>query len=150
VATQTQLLRIGELAHKSQVPIKTIRYYEGLGLVRASKRTTGGFRLFSLDVLPRLDFIRRSQRLGLSLREIGHILAIHDCGELPCVEVRQTLATKIEEINQRIEELKILKTQLQLMISDTEARPERPPGTICPIIQPNPLAKVRGSANSAS
>jgi DNA-binding transcriptional MerR regulator len=132
---QIQLLRIGELAQKSQVPIKTIRYYEELGLIRAKSRTSGGFRLFTLDVLPRLDFIKRSQCLGLSLQEIGHILKIHDQGELPCAEVRQMLAIKIAEITQRIEELKVLKTQLQLMISEVMP-PEWSSRSICPIIQP--------------
>jgi len=134
--TQVKLLRIGELARDSQVPIKTIRYYEELGLIRASKRTEGGFRLFSPDVLQRLDFIRRSQRLELSLQEIGHILEIRDRDELPCAEVKQTLETKIEDIDRHIEELKTLKTQLQLMISEPIPAPEVQPGVICPIIQP--------------
>ena len=92
--------------------------------------------MFSPDVLPRLDFIKRSQRLGLSLQEIGRILDIHDRGELPCAEVRQTLAAKIEALERRIEELKTLKHQLQHMISASATPLERQSGLICPIVQP--------------
>jgi DNA-binding transcriptional MerR regulator len=139
------LLRIGELQAESGVPIKTIRYYEELGLIRAERRTEGGFRLFSTDMLPRLAFIKRSQRLGFSLHEIGHILAIHDRGELPCGEVRQHLQSKVAEIDRQIEQLRTLQTELRSLlggqqpppIAATEPRLVRSPGTICPIIQPD-------------
>lgn len=52
------LLRIGQLSDRSQVPIKTIRYYEELGLLQAQQRTSGGFRLFSPAALTRLAFIK--------------------------------------------------------------------------------------------
>ena len=56
--------QIGLVAKESGVPIKTIRYYEELGLLKASNRTEGGFRLFDLDIFARLNFIKRTQRLG--------------------------------------------------------------------------------------
>ena len=62
--------QIGLIAKESGVPIKTIRYYEELGLLKASSRTEGGFRLFDPDVFARLHFIKRAQSLGLSLLEI--------------------------------------------------------------------------------
>jgi DNA-binding transcriptional MerR regulator len=43
--------QIGSVAKESGVPIKTIRFYEELGLLAASGRTEGGFRLFDNDVL---------------------------------------------------------------------------------------------------
>ena len=131
-----QLLRIGELARKSQVSVKTIRYYEERGLLQAATRSRGGFRLFSPDVLPRLDFIKRSQRLGLSLQEIGDLLEIHDRGELPCAEVKQTLKIKIEAIERRIEELQTLKSQLQRIVAEPETRAQRASAIVCPLVQP--------------
>ncbi len=133
---EEKLLRIGELSSISQVPIKTIRYYEQLGLLKAFKRTEGGFRLFSPEVIGRLNFIKRSQSLGLSLTEIGQLLEVHDRGEIPCHEVRHTLENKIAEIDRRIEQLTILKVQLQSLISENIPQQERKKGIICPIIQP--------------
>ncbi len=133
---EQKLLQIGEISSISKVSIKTIRYYEKLGLLCALKRTEGGFRLFSPDVIVRLNFIKRSQSLGLSLQEIGQLLQIHDRGEMPCSEVRHTLQVKIEEIDNRIEQLTALKVQLQSLISETQALQEPKQGIICPIIQP--------------
>lgn len=130
VFTQT-LLQIGEVKAQSGVPVKTIRYYEALGLIQSEKRTSGGFRLFAPDTLIRLAFIKRSQTLGLSLQEISDILAIHDQGELPCPEVRQTFQTKIAQIDHQIEQLTALKNQLQSLIT-AEPSANAP---ICPIIE---------------
>ena len=133
-STPVQRLQIGEVSKASQVPIKTIRYYEELGLIQAIERTTGGFRLFAPDVLLRLAFIKRAQGLGLSLHEIGDILAIHDQGNRPCHEVTQTLKAKVTEIEQRIAELTLLKQQLQGLISGADSLSHEEAG-ICPIIE---------------
>ena len=133
---EEKLLRIGQISSLAQVSIKTIRYYEKLGLLQALKRTEGGFRLFSPEVIGRLNFIKRSQNLGLSLTEIGQLLQIHDRGEMPCNEVRHTLQTKIEEIDSHIEQLSDLKVELQSLISETKPIKKRKADIICPIIQP--------------
>jgi DNA-binding transcriptional MerR regulator len=126
------LLRIGEVADRSTVPVKTIRYYESLGLIQAVKRTPGGYRLFDAEVLARLAFIKRAQPLGLSLQEIHEILAIHDQGELPCEQVRQQFQKKVHQIEAQIEQLELLKAQLQSLLRDQHPVHQ---GTICPIIE---------------
>lgn len=60
LTSEPKLLLIGKLEALSGVPIKTIRYYEELGIIKSLGRTEGGFRLFSLDVVSRLSFIKRS------------------------------------------------------------------------------------------
>ncbi|PSM49629.1 heavy metal-responsive transcriptional regulator [Chroococcidiopsis sp. CCALA 051] len=133
VQEQTKL--IGSVAKESGVPIKTIRYYEELGLLKTSGRTEGGFRIFSSDVLARLNFIKRAQRLGLSLAEIKDFLEIHDRGELPCEHVQIKLEDKISQIEQQIQQLQILKLELTGLLSGWETIPENPEETICPIIE---------------
>jgi len=133
-AAAVDLMRIGELGRQSDLPVKTLRYYEELGLIQSENRTEGGFRQFSPACLPRLSFIKQAKALGLSLQEIHHILNIHDQGEMPCREVRQTLQDKINEIEQRINELTQLKGHLQNLLSQ-DARGIRGEATICPIIQ---------------
>lgn len=133
VQEQTKL--IGSVAKESGVPIKTIRYYEELGLLRTSGRTEGGFRIFSSDVLVRLNFIKRAQKLGLSLAEIKDFLDIHDQGELPCEHIKIKLEDKISEIEQQIRQLQILKLELKGLLSGWETIPENPEDTICPIIE---------------
>ena len=128
------LLKIGAVSQQSQLPVKTIRYYEDLGLIQAVTRSEGGFRLFDAAVVPRLAFIRRAQTLGLSLGEIHEILLIHDQGDSPCHGVRQTLHHKIAEIQQRIQELSLLQQNLQQLLLEADLRSPSA-ATICPIIE---------------
>ena len=127
--------QIGLVAKESGVPIKTISYYEELGLLKASSRTEGGFRLFDSDVFVRLNFINRAQSLGLSLLEIKEFLDVHDQGELPCDRLEVKLKDKIVTIAQQIEQLQILKLELEGLLSGWETVPEIPENTICPIIE---------------
>ncbi|MCC5643278.1 heavy metal-responsive transcriptional regulator [Nostoc sp. CHAB 5824] len=128
---------IGNVAKSSGVPIKTIRYYEELGLLKSSARTEGGFRLFNSDVLERLHFIKRAQSLGLSLSEIKEFLNVHDAGELPCEHIKIKLEDKMKAIDEQIEQLLILRQELSGLVSGWETIPENPDKTICPIIERN-------------
>jgi MerR family transcriptional regulator, copper efflux regulator len=102
VLTQDKkLLLIGQVTDLSKIPIRTIRYYESLGLLKSSGRTEGGFRQFSWDVLTRLAFIKRAQNLGLSLEEIRDILQVYDQGQPPCGEIKEKLEEKLSQIDHR-------------------------------------------------
>jgi DNA-binding transcriptional MerR regulator len=134
--TQEQkLLFIGQIAEQSGIPIRTIRYYEALGLLKSSDRSEGGFRQFSPQVLTRLAFIKRAQSLGLSLEEIGEILQVYDRGEPPCGELKDKLEDKLLEIDRQIEQLLTLQTELKGLLSGWKSSSAQQLGTICPIIQ---------------
>ncbi|OUL28095.1 heavy metal-responsive transcriptional regulator [Nostoc sp. RF31YmG] len=126
---------IGLVAKESGVPIKTIRYYEELGLLQASGRTEGGFRLFNSDVLARLNFIKRTQNLGMTLAEIKEFLHVHDGGELPCEHIKTKLEDKVAEIDEQIQQLLTLRQDLVALISNWETTTENSEQAICPIIE---------------
>ena len=132
---QDETKLIGSVARKSGISIKTIRYYEQLGLLKTTGRTEGGFRLFSPDVFSRLTFIKRSQSLGLSLAEIREFLKIHDQGELPCDQVQLKLRSKVREVDRQIQQLQILKHELEALLSDSKEPSKTSAATICPIIE---------------
>lgn len=132
---QESLKQIGVVAQESSVPIKTIRYYEELGLLKASGRTEGGYRLFDSDVFARLHFIKRAQKLGLSLSQIKEFLDVHEQGILPCAQVKVKLSEKIIEIEQQIEQLQILKRELQGLLNRDETFAQEDEALICPIIE---------------
>ncbi|MBD2091521.1 heavy metal-responsive transcriptional regulator [Microcoleus sp. FACHB-1515] len=125
---------IGAVAKASGLPIKTIRYYEELGLLPTLGRTEGGYRLFDVDVFTRLHFIKRAQRLGLSLAEIKELLEVHDRGQLPCDEVKLKLSEKLREVDEQIHQLLLLKKELESLLAsgETAATPEE---AICPMIE---------------
>ncbi|HAN76077.1 MAG TPA: heavy metal-responsive transcriptional regulator [Planktothrix sp. UBA8407] len=131
-------LKIGDVAQRSCLSVKTVRYYEEIGLLAPTvERSESGYRLFDPSVINRLAFVRRAQSLGLSLNEIRDILKISDQGELPCQEVKQHLASKVEEINQQITALEILKSELQQLLNHWQDRPSSVQFNtkICPNIQ---------------
>lgn len=130
-----QLLLIGQVKSLSGIPIRTIRYYESLGLIASSSRTEGGFRQFSGDVLTRLAFIKRAQSLGLSLEEIRDILEVYDAGKPPCGDIKDKLAEKLSQIDSQIAQLLTLRSEIGELLEDWNYNIDQPEGKICPIIQ---------------
>lgn len=130
-----QLKLIGSVAKESGLAIKTIRYYEELGLLKSSGRTDGGYRLFDSNVVVRLSFIKQAQSLGLSLSEIKEFLDIHDQGELPCENVKLKLRDKVLEIERQIEQLQLLKLELERLLLERETISAPGKEKICPIIE---------------
>ncbi len=138
-STVSRRLKIGEVSRLTGLPVKTIRYYEEIGLLSTTTtRSKAGYRLFAPTVLNRLAFIKRAQSLGLSLNEIQELLAVHDSGELPCGAVKKHLLLKVEAITQQIDALSILKSELLGLLSGWQEQPpiSRIAQTICPNIQP--------------
>ena len=119
------LLFIGQVAAQSGIPIQTIRYYDELGLLKLSGRSKGGFRQFSEEVFSRLAFIKQSQRLGLSLEEIGELLRMCEQRKPLGSEVKQKLKDKISEIDYQIEQLRCLQVELKSLLSEEMIRPDK-------------------------
>ena len=130
-----EALLIGKVEKLSGVPIRTIRYYESLGLIETAGRTEGGYRKFSEDILTRLSFIKRAQSLGLSLQEIGDILQVYDDGKAPCDKIQHKLEEKISQIDKQIQDLRQLQGELKGLLSQWNSLSSKPKDIICPNIQ---------------
>ncbi|MBD1846374.1 heavy metal-responsive transcriptional regulator [Cyanobacteria bacterium FACHB-63] len=120
----SSILKIGEAAAKSGLPVKTIRYYDDIGLLTPTvERSQSGYRLFMPQVIERLAFIKRAQSLGLSLIEVKEILAVHDQGILPCEKVKEQIEDKVAQITAQIEQLHTLRAELQSVLSQWQEQP---------------------------
>jgi DNA-binding transcriptional MerR regulator len=73
---RTGLLQIGQVAERTGLSLRTIRFYEEHGLVRPTTRTDGGFRLYSDDDVARLEVIKRMKPLGFTLEEMQELLSL--------------------------------------------------------------------------
>ncbi|ASU77014.1 MerR family transcriptional regulator [Actinopolyspora erythraea] len=69
-------MQIGEVAERCGLSLRTIRYYEEVGLVAPSARSQGGFRLYTEADLRRLTVIKRMKPLGLQLEEMRELLEL--------------------------------------------------------------------------
>ncbi|MBW6410548.1 MerR family transcriptional regulator [Clostridium weizhouense] len=72
-------MKIGEFAKKSGVTVKTLLHYDKIGLLKPSKKTDCGYRIYCEDDFLKLQQITTLKFIGLSLTEISHIL--HESGE---------------------------------------------------------------------
>jgi DNA-binding transcriptional MerR regulator len=95
------MIRIGDFSKLSRVSIKTLRFYDEMGLLKPVEvdRFTG-YRYYEFDQLPRLYRILALKDLGFSLEEIGHLLE----EALPTEQMRGMLKLRQAEIRQRVEE----------------------------------------------
>lgn len=105
-------MRIGELARRVGVNPRTVRFYEGMGLLPEPARRPSGYREYREDDVERLAFVKTAQRLGLSLTEIREIIALKARGERPCAYVLSVLDRQLVDIDQRLAELVALRADL--------------------------------------
>lgn len=103
---------IGELAHHCGLTVKTLRYYEDIGVLAAPARTAGGYRDYEEDALGRLEFVRAAQAVGLTLGEIREVIAFRERGEVPCSHVLELILHHAAEVDRRIAELQHLRADL--------------------------------------
>jgi len=128
---------IGEVERRSGVPAKTIRYYEGIGVLTAPAREASGYRSYDDTVLDRLAFIRAAQAAGLHLGEIREIVALRDRGETPCSHVTDIIGRRAAEIDRQIAELEHVRAELRRLarraarLDPKDCRPDR----VCHIIE---------------
>ena len=131
----------GALAKEAGCNLETIRYYEGIGLLREPRRSGAGYRLYGDDDRRRLRFILRARELGFTIEELRGLLALVDGGGYTCREVYELTIGHLETVRAKIADLERLERTL-VRISDAcsgDAVPE------CPIIdalwaEPGPTA----------
>jgi MerR family mercuric resistance operon transcriptional regulator len=126
-------LRIGQVATRAGVSVDTIRYYEKRSLLPRAPRSEGGFRLFAVETIERVQFIKQAQEMGFSLDQIATLLTGGGAGE--CRKVRDLLQAKVQEIRQRMNALRGFTNTLSRHLRACEEELTRS-GTAakCPVI----------------
>lgn len=74
-------MNIGALAERTGLSVRTIRFYESVGLINPAARTPGNFRIYGEAELRTLCFIRNARRLGFSVLQIRHLLTLRAGGQ---------------------------------------------------------------------
>lgn len=107
--------RIGELAAATGLTVRTLRYYDEIGLLAASGRSDGGHRLYAATDMERLYRICLLRRLGLPLVEIGRVL------DDPAWSLRAAIPRHLDEVERRLEATARLRGRLVEVLRSTEA-----------------------------
>jgi len=101
------------LAKRANVPLFTVRYYTRIGLLKPTKNSLNGYKIYSAADRDRLQFIASAKELGFTLAEIEEILAHSTAGDSPCPMVRDAVEKRIEDNKQKIRKMKLLQKRLE-------------------------------------
>ncbi len=139
-------LKIGEVAQLTGAGIEALRFYERSGLLEKPARTESGYRAYSEEVLERIAFIKRAQALGFSLEEIRRVIEDARLGQSPCDEVREIVRRRLEELDERMREMRRYRNELAETLAEWE-RVGRAPGHICGLIESTDIKHGAGKPN---
>jgi Cu(I)-responsive transcriptional regulator len=122
-------MNISDVAARSGLPAKTIRYYEEVGLIRPA-RDANGYRAFSQDDMHRLAFLGRARSLGFSLKDCRALLALYGDKGRASADVKRIAAGHLERIDRKLAELREMRETLAGLVSacSGDDRPQ------CPIL----------------
>jgi MerR family copper efflux transcriptional regulator len=110
-------LRIGEVARRTGLPVKTIRYYCDEGLLQPRARSSGGYRLFDEENLAELAIIRALRAMDVSIPELARILEVRRAGVCNCSVLKDSISAKMESIERRMCELSAMKDELARLLN---------------------------------
>ncbi len=135
-------LTIGKAAHEAGVGVETIRFYERQGLIARPRRPQDGpgVRVYPVETVERIRFIREAQHIGFSLREIRELLALRADPSTDCSEVRGQAVAKLQAVREKIEELHRIGAALETLIA---ACPGQGGVQACSIMEAIALASSR-------
>ncbi|MEB3349548.1 MAG: MerR family transcriptional regulator [Cyanobacteriota bacterium] len=125
-----ELQKIGAVAARSGVSVKTIRFYCDQGLLRPAGRSEGHYRLFDASVYGELALIRTLRGLELPLPTITAVLEARRSGVCTCDNLQTTIRDKAGEIEQRIADLQSLHGELNGLLSSWQRCGGRPARSI--------------------
>jgi Cu(I)-responsive transcriptional regulator len=127
-------MNISQIADKTGLPPKTIRYYEEIGLITPD-RGANGYRVFSDQHLHKLAFLGRARTLGFSIEDCRTLLALYEDDTRASADVKAIARQHLDQINDKITQLQSMADTLGHLI-DCCAGDTRPD---CPIL--NDLAR---------
>lgn len=130
-------LKISELARRTGITAKAIRFYEAAGVLPPPARGANGYRLYGSEAVDMLRFIKRAQGLGLTLAEIKEIVAIRQGGRPPCRHVYRLLQDKAAELDRKLRDLVALRHRLRQSLAAWGRRGTRR-AAVCPHIEIQP------------
>lgn len=110
-----ELLKIGEVARRTGVTLRTIRYYQSLGLIEASRRTRGGLHLYPSEACDRIQFIRDLRSLDVPLTRIRDLLyrrKAAETGAQGARDVAAVLTRGLAEAEKRVQQYLVLRREM--------------------------------------
>ena len=122
-------MNIGTAGEISNLPAKTIRYYESIGLLRPA-RQQNGYRDYSQSDVHKLHFLQRARSLGFSIKDCRTLLSLYEDKRRSSRSVKALAKTHLDRIDQKIAELEGMREIMRHLIDNCHGD-DRPD---CPIL----------------
>jgi DNA-binding transcriptional MerR regulator len=113
------MLKVGELAERAGLTVRTLHHYDSIGLLRPSARSDAGYRLYDRDDVARLQQVQALRKFGMALADIGAYLDSPDASPLAIIE------GQLASLDRQIEEASHMRQQL-LRVHAQLSRGENP------------------------
>lgn len=124
------MLKIGDVAQRSGMPPKTIRYYEDIGLIGPADRLKNSYRSYDEADVHRLRFIHQARGLGFSLKDVAALLELYGDEDRASHEVKQLALHHVAALDAKIEQMNTMRNALS-DLADRCHGDDRPD---CPIL----------------
>lgn len=122
-------MNIGQVAARTGLPAKTIRYYEDIGLV-TPERGENTYRVFTQSDAHKLTFLGRARALGFSIEDCRNLLKLWEDHSRASGDVRRIATQHLQEIDNKIKDLSAIRDTLADLVQNC-AGDDRPD---CPIL----------------
>ena len=135
-------MNIGDVACRSGLPAKTIRYYEDIGLV-TPLRSANGYRSFRESDLHKLAFLGRARSLGFTIDDCRNLLQLYEDSSRASADVKKIARAHLKKVDAKIEELLEMKKTLTQLVHDCagDSRPD------CPILDDLAVSAATGHSD---
>ena len=123
-------MNIGDVAEKTGLPAKTIRYYEQIALIQPHRRDNG-YREFSETDIHKLAFLSRARALGFSIPDCRMLLGLYEDETRESAQVKSIAQEHLAAIDEKLTQLYSMRETLSALVDAChgDARPD------CPILK---------------
>jgi len=122
-------MNIQKAARQAGLPVKTVRYYDDIGLVTPGRKSNG-YRDYAGREVRKLRFLARARSLGFSLDECRQLLSLYEDKDRASRDVKALARERISQIGRKIKELEALRSSLAHLVEACHGD-DRPD---CPIL----------------
>ena len=122
-------MNVGEASKVTGLPVKTIRYYDNIGLIRPD-RNDNGYREFNDACVQKLHFVKRARGLGFSVDDCRTLLSLYEDEERSSADVKTIAREHLAQVDRKITEMEQFRSVLRYLVEACRGD-ERPD---CPIL----------------
>lgn len=123
-------MNVGQAAEQAGLPVKTVRYYADIGLVKPQGRSQAGYRIYGAAEVSKLAFIRRARAFDFSIGDCRELLGLYQDKSRTSRDVKAMALNRLQQIDDKLEELHKLRDELARVAKECHGdnRPD------CPIL----------------